>query len=382
MKAISGLVLLASLLAIASASKDSLSLYRNGASNPNVDNPMYWQDSENVLQDLAQFDKLYVQYHGCTWGPYFEASNGDNNENNNICSGGGDGGDDETWYLGQAGCNRAQVAYSLYGTLKGDRDKGCKKSRFINSFFTVGGLEAWISSMQAVGSLQDFTTYNKNEGRRQMQQSAVTNFITSTCTALGGDNNNRNLEDNNNGGGIYSYNQGATSTGVGCTMDGHFRLYQFQGSYCIADSSAQMVDSLTAFNSAIESQQCHEIYDSSSFYADDDGYGFSSLSVLAQSKACSLSWSPNCPDPYNKLLKYEKNMARAFLNEEDTKELDRKRRLFKAFGISGFVIGTIFFLHAFALMYTSHRKKRERGANTRKKEQVLSLDDSKDDAEA
>jgi hypothetical protein len=34
-----------------------------GTGNPNVNEPMYWKDAENVLQDLSKFSALYVRYH-------------------------------------------------------------------------------------------------------------------------------------------------------------------------------------------------------------------------------------------------------------------------------------------------------------------------------
>lgn len=47
-----------------SGSKDD-SYYPLGYSNPNVNSKMYWKDSINVLQDIDQFEKLYVQFHQC-----------------------------------------------------------------------------------------------------------------------------------------------------------------------------------------------------------------------------------------------------------------------------------------------------------------------------
>jgi hypothetical protein len=35
--------------------------------NPNNRFKMYWNDASNVLQDLDQFQSLYVKYHGCVW---------------------------------------------------------------------------------------------------------------------------------------------------------------------------------------------------------------------------------------------------------------------------------------------------------------------------
>lgn len=46
------------------AEKDS-TYWPPGKTNPNVKKKMYWHDSFNVLQDIDQFDKLYVVYHNC-----------------------------------------------------------------------------------------------------------------------------------------------------------------------------------------------------------------------------------------------------------------------------------------------------------------------------
>lgn len=46
------------------ADKDS-NYYAPGTWNPNIEDKMYWNDAHNVLEDLAQFDKLYVQFHNC-----------------------------------------------------------------------------------------------------------------------------------------------------------------------------------------------------------------------------------------------------------------------------------------------------------------------------
>lgn len=64
MKSIASLLLLC--LALVVAEKDG-DYYLPGFNNPNTKNEMYWKDSINVLQDLDQFDALYVTYHGCVW---------------------------------------------------------------------------------------------------------------------------------------------------------------------------------------------------------------------------------------------------------------------------------------------------------------------------
>ena len=48
-----------------SANRDD-TYYTNGVTNPNVElQKMYWHEGRNVLEDLSQFDKLYVSYHSC-----------------------------------------------------------------------------------------------------------------------------------------------------------------------------------------------------------------------------------------------------------------------------------------------------------------------------
>jgi len=52
-------------LSLVSANKDD-AYYAGGITNPNVDEEkMYWHEGRNVLEDLSQFQKLYVSYHNC-----------------------------------------------------------------------------------------------------------------------------------------------------------------------------------------------------------------------------------------------------------------------------------------------------------------------------
>lgn len=46
------------------ANKDS-SFYPEGMENPNVKDKMYWANAINVLEDISQFDALYITHHGC-----------------------------------------------------------------------------------------------------------------------------------------------------------------------------------------------------------------------------------------------------------------------------------------------------------------------------
>ena len=62
---ISGLsILLLAAATFVAAEKDS-GYYGDGKQNPNKKNSHYWKEAKNVLQDLDQFDALYVKYHNC-----------------------------------------------------------------------------------------------------------------------------------------------------------------------------------------------------------------------------------------------------------------------------------------------------------------------------
>ena len=59
------LLAVAALTTTASSNRDD-TYYTNGITNPNVEQQkMYWHEGRNVLEDLDQFDKLYVTYHSC-----------------------------------------------------------------------------------------------------------------------------------------------------------------------------------------------------------------------------------------------------------------------------------------------------------------------------
>jgi hypothetical protein len=57
--------LLMAFLVVEGLSGKDTNYYRLGASNPNVNEKMYWRDSFNVLEDLSEFSHLYVKFHSC-----------------------------------------------------------------------------------------------------------------------------------------------------------------------------------------------------------------------------------------------------------------------------------------------------------------------------
>ena len=124
-----GRVLLALGWSLAYAAKDA-HYFSPGTSNPNVDETMYWRDAVNVLQDLDQFQYLYVSFHSCAWSLF---GNGQQ-----IMNCGGNGYEKSNWYMGHTACFRANAAFELYGVLKEEyggsgEDEGCGRATYINS---------------------------------------------------------------------------------------------------------------------------------------------------------------------------------------------------------------------------------------------------------
>ncbi|GKY94290.1 hypothetical protein MPSEU_000394800 [Mayamaea pseudoterrestris] len=290
--------------------------------NPNVRNKQYYAESSNVLQSLANFDKLYVSYHNCVWSTYDHEGEGD------TC---GVETDDAYWYMGSTECFRANAAYSLYGVLKGQKDTGCSPENFVNSFFTTSGVEAFTQSVVNSGkiSFSSNSRYtNDDDGEEDLPGG-----ISSTCYENGG--NNRDLGDNY--GSVNhntKYNSGQTSYGLACNGK-KFAIKTFKGSYCDHTASQKTSDSLSTFNSEMHQAQCVPIYSSSSYKQNKDN---SPLNVLYNSRSCSIREYPGlCPDPFSKLKQYAAAEERAVARTYSTKQ----SRTIRAIAILLIVLGVL-----------------------------------------
>jgi hypothetical protein len=309
---------------LAVADKDS-DYYPPGMANNNVKSAMYWKDSINVLQDLDQFESLYIQYHGCVWSKYGsrygsgEHSDGQQNENDGEEQGGegnqavygngcGGWGGEHFWYMGRTQCFKANVAYSLYGILKNDsrslQGSPCQESKYINSFFTTYGVESFTGPL-GLG----------------------TDDYNSQCTAVEPDDagevenySNYQADDDYVDDSFYFYNWEAfTSYGIGCSADGAFVQDSYQGAFCKGRKFVETVDTLDDFNTQLGSMQCTQIYKSDEDqdyngkdYTDDDSsFEFDemdAIEILSFSKSCSLRQYPHdCPDPFGLKQKYAKS---------------------------------------------------------------------------
>jgi hypothetical protein len=220
---------------------------------------------------------------------------------------GGGGDESDGWYLGSQPSFRANVAFSLYGILKGEKNTGCNKKTFINSFHTTQGVESFTNAMVAAGLDNLFDYY----GGEDNENGAVA--VTSTCYQ--NENNGGDGDDNMDNGAKYDAN--AVSYGVGCSVAGDhsFAIQTYQGGYCDGNAILEVEDDLQDFNDRLELSKCVPIYTQGDYYSyGEDGGGdedvSSPLAVLETSIACDIhDGTGTCPDPYGKIKQYDHAVA-------------------------------------------------------------------------
>jgi len=331
-------VLLVLLLAVATnmarAAKDT-DYYYPGFINPNTDNKMYWKDSVNVLQDLDQFESLYITYHHCVWSKYgshygtgedYDEDDDEDEEDDNGCGGWGG---EYYWYMGRTQCFKANVAYTLYGVLKGDDPKMrggsfCHKDTYINSFFTTFGAESFAGPMGlGVDSANSYcissNAQNYNGNGQQQNGGSQDNQ---------GDYEDAQADDDYVGDDyVYREYDSYVSSGTGCSAEGDFVLDTYNGAFCHGANYNSTYDYLESYNAALRGFDCTQIYSASggnnnnnndqdrrrrTNEEDMDFENMNMVSILSYSKTCSLSQYPkDCPDPYGKKRQFAKNIQRA-----------------------------------------------------------------------
>lgn len=266
------------------------SYYRPGSGNPNIYQKMYWKDADNVLEDLGEFETLYVEFQHCawTWMNY-----GEDEEEGSVD-------ENDYWYMGKVPPFGANVAFSLYGSLKGEKFKGCNANSFINSFYTKTGFSEFVYAMTYAGvsafTSRDFSGYS------------------SECQ------------------GYY---------GVGCDYSNGFAMHEYSTQDCNPKYFSGVSNNMQYLNQAMQSAQCVQIYDRS-FGNNWNGYNYTvtgtPLELLAYSQACFYQnyWSPDgeCPDPYSKIQFYQENFNRGVSKsqrsdpfQQYSRQIDESRRL-------------------------------------------------------
>ena len=254
----------------ANAKRDR-SFYRPGFVNPALKNPLFHKSALSVLENLGNFDALYVKYENCAWALYGQPyakkeaaqNDGDDDEGGGDDDGGFlgcasvDGGDDY-WYMGRTFCFRAQAAFSLYGIPKdssGSIGSKCHKATFINSFFTTMGVEALADPL-----------------------GVDTSYGNSYCTVYPPGDNDADAEDDaedegdRNDKSNWSNFAAYTSSGTGC-QNNRFVTDTYGGGSCDGNAYIKTTDTLDNFNKALDNLDCVQIYDSSSDYEYDGDYG-------------------------------------------------------------------------------------------------------------
>lgn len=257
------ILLLGLLTRTALADKDD-SYYIAGTGNPNVNEQMYWKDAYNILQDLNQFQELYVDFHQCawTWMQGMEEADNDVDEN-------------DYWYMGKIPPMGANVAFSLYGSLKNHKFTGCNKESFINSFYTSNGFNDFATAMYYAG-VSGFSDYASDDDG--------SSALSAEC--YGG-------------------------YGVGCDANG-FGLHTYSTDSCDPQYYKGVKDNLSNLNKAMSYSQCVKIYDAYSGYSEG-----SALDLLSYSHSCFYQdvFSPDgeCPDPYGKLAYYQEKFHKGIV---------------------------------------------------------------------
>lgn len=328
------------------AAKDD-SYYIAGTGNPNTHESMYWKDAENVLQDLSQFSSLYVEFHQCAW----TWMQWDNEEDNDVD-------ENDYWYMGKIPPMGANVAFSLYGALKGRTFGGCKSDTFINSFYTKNGFEDFAKAMYNAG-VSGFGSYSYGDDDSSSS-------LSSTCMGY---------------------------KGVGCDSNYGFVLHTYSTALCDPQKASGVKDQLAYLNKAMSASKCIKIYDSSSYSSsyynqgDDDGQAeqqdgddSSPLSLLSHSSACFYQnfYSPDgeCPDPYGKIKYYQQNFYKGIQIAKTQRPVAvyRQKQIYEAAirkGQSRLVIGIVCVVAAASLLVIDKimsmcRKRRERAQLARK----------------
>jgi hypothetical protein len=389
--------------------------------DPNNNFKMYWKDAANVLQDLEQFQALYVEVHGCVWSECGVDNFDDDGENH-------DG--DENWYETRTRTFCANAAYSLYGIRKNNFKllHTCSKGTYINSFFTYGGADVLAKALDLSISNKDGNRYTPpidyDDAYGYGSSSSTSN---SDCVAVDS-NYGRQLQQlphqdrrlsgsEDSGDDFVDYDGTDTSpqtvaTTMGCAASAtskfdKFVLAGFSDTSCMGRNFVETLDTYTNYNKAMRKVSCTRIWDLGSYNRqnknnnnnnDDDGnnnnnnddlynaadddannrelnendnnQGYTRIyhsvaeELLYQSWACDLSLYPEqCPDPYGLKRKYF-NVLKAAKNGQPIQLAVWNARLRKPIQILTwflFVVGAYLAIFAYSIRNRSYIRSKGGG---------------------
>jgi len=292
-------------------------------------------ETGDILDNLAEYDKFWVEVkhpHGasgsCVWS---ECKTGYTNSNDDQYGDGRDG--DEQWYQYRTQSFCANAAYSLYGRKKSDWNPmgfiGCSRRHYINSFFTYGGADNLLKSLEKVPKLYYDSDYyyenqasqvnggNQDNNNQDDGQNYYTEPSNADCLAYydyappdmdddyaqwqnGGNNNNNQNRELSSGSEDYSQ-QGYSST-LGCSGDGKYVMSIFQGNSCDGNNFIQDINKFRAYNRQHNHVGCHSLWHSGSSETTYENM----RELLSNSWSCDTKVYPHqCPDPYGEKARYE-----------------------------------------------------------------------------
>eukprot|EP00977_Amphora_coffeiformis_P015953 scaffold4823_cov175-Amphora_coffeaeformis.AAC.2 len=189
------------------------------------------------------------------------------------------------WYMGKIPPMGANVAFSLYGALKGQSFSGCSGGTFINSFYTNTGFQSYAAAMY------------------RAKQSGFSDYAYADA------------DDDSSYSGLDAACKGGY--GVGCDATYGFAVHKYSTDTCDPQFVTGVKDSLSSLNSAMKNTQCVQIYDSSKSSGSTSG---TALALLENANSCFYQnyYSPDgeCPDPYGKIAYYRQNFAKGLKKQK------------------------------------------------------------------
>ena len=258
---------------------------------------------------------------------------------------------DEDWYQGRTLPFRANVAYSLYGVLKGQfRINKCSKATYINTFVTFMGADALLNTIGRHGLGNDD---DAGYGNAYCTQMDAYDLYGRDRDLLG------DLFDRDLGSGDNNNNDNLISTTMGCAINSDkFVMAAFGNGYCDGNKFLNNTDDMRSYNRAMKNIRCEKIWDQhSTKYIGDE--------LLRSSNACDSSYYGNrCPDPYGRKKRYAK------MSSGGTSFTDGARRFFLYFvrGLAWILLfaGLLLLAAAFWIKRRYGRGRRRRSSRRKK----------------
>merc|ERR1719223_1528283 len=211
----------------------------------------FWTDAQEILDNLDQYQALWVKFHNCVWSECAVDDNDDDGE-------GRDG--DENWYQGRIQEFCANAAYSLYGIPKNWISAplmGCSQGHYIDSFFTYNSSDVFL---------------------RALGDSQTNNLFTDDNIVWGV----------GKGGAACHVNGDGSSSSLGCTAAGKFGKATFGDEYCDGNYFYGIEDVEHSYNSRIQTR-CKLVYGRNGWVS---GSSSSIEELLSKSWSCDVDMYP------------------------------------------------------------------------------------------